>query len=40
MKERIAAVKGQLSINSTTGSGTVVSLSLPLAAVTKVAYEH
>ncbi|MEO8357152.1 MAG: ATP-binding protein [Chloroflexota bacterium] len=40
MKERIAAVKAQLSIHSTTGSGTVVSLSLPLAAVTKVAYEH
>jgi signal transduction histidine kinase len=31
MKERIANIKGQLSINSSTGSGTVISISVPLA---------
>jgi signal transduction histidine kinase len=30
MKERIKSIKGQLSVNSSTGSGTVVSISVPL----------
>jgi nitrate/nitrite-specific signal transduction histidine kinase len=36
MRERIAAINGQLSINSSTETGTVVSLSVPLEAGKKV----
>lgn len=36
MQERIASVRGKLNINSSTESGTVVSVSIPVEAVTKV----
>jgi signal transduction histidine kinase len=36
MKERITSIKGRLSVNSSTGSGTVVSLSVPLEVGKKV----
>lgn len=36
MRERIAAINGQLSFNSSTDSGTVVSISVPLEAGKKV----
>jgi signal transduction histidine kinase len=32
MKERITSIKGRLSISSSTGAGTVVSISVPLEA--------